>query len=77
MGETYALVDGVEICEINISYDNTENSQFSVKLPLSDIQFSCLQENDPKLGHYMKKSLGVCTKNFICRKLYFVQVHHG
>ena len=32
--ETLALVDGVDICEINISYDNTENSQFSVKLTI-------------------------------------------
>ena len=28
VGETLALVDGVDICEINISYDNAENSQF-------------------------------------------------
>ena len=34
VGETLASVDGVDICEINISYDNAENSQFSVKLPL-------------------------------------------
>ena len=32
VGVTLALVDGVDICEINISYDNAENSQFSVKL---------------------------------------------
>ena len=49
VGETLALVDGVDICEINISYDNAENSQFSVKLPLSDTQFSCLQEKDLKI----------------------------
>ena len=35
IGEPLTLVDGVQICKINISYDNTENSQFSVKLPLS------------------------------------------
>ena len=33
VGETLASVNGVNICEINISYDNVENSQFSVKLP--------------------------------------------
>ena len=49
VGETLASVDGVDIYEINISYDNAENSQFSVKLPLSDTQFSCLQEKDPKI----------------------------
>ena len=32
VGETLASVDGVDICEINISYDNAANSQFSVKL---------------------------------------------
>ena len=49
VGETLASVDGVDICEINISYDNAENSQFSVKLPLPDTQFSCSQEKDPKI----------------------------
>ena len=39
VGETLGSVDGVDICEINISYDNAENSQFSVKLPLSDTIF--------------------------------------
>ena len=28
VSETLASVDGVDICEINISYDNAENSQF-------------------------------------------------
>ena len=49
VGEIFTLVDGVDICEINILYDNVENSQFSVKLLLSDTQFSCLQEKDPKI----------------------------
>ena len=34
VGEILALVDGVDICEINISYDNTENSQFSKKITI-------------------------------------------
>ena len=55
MGETLASVDGVDVCEINISYDNTENYQFSVKLPLYDIQFSCLQEKDPKIRSLCEK----------------------
>ena len=42
VGETLTSVDGVDVCEINILYDNAEYSQFSVKLPLSDTQFSCL-----------------------------------
>ena len=49
VGGTLALVDGVDICKINISYDNAEKSQFSVKLLLSNVQFSSLQEKDPKI----------------------------
>ena len=70
MGETLASVDGVDICEINISYNNTENSQFSVKLPLSDIQFSCLQEKDPKIRSLHEKVHGGLYKEF-----YFVENH--
>ena len=55
--------DGVEICEINISYDNAENSQFSVKLPLSDTQFS-LQEKDPKIRALHEKVHGGMYKEF-------------
>ena len=44
VGETLTSVDGVKMCGINISYDNAENSQFSMKLLLIDTQFSCLQE---------------------------------
>ena len=29
-------LDGVDVCEINITYDNSENSPYSVKLPLSN-----------------------------------------
>ena len=64
VGDTLALVDGVDICEINISYDNTENSQFSVKLPLSDIQFSCLQEKYPKIRSLCEKVCGGLYKEF-------------
>ena len=66
VGEPLTSVDGVQICEINISYDNAENSQFSVKLPLTDTQFSCLQEKDPKIRSLcMKRSRMDCTRNFI------------
>ena len=73
VGETLALIDGVDICEINISCDNTKNSQFSVKLPLSDTQFSCLQEKDPKIMALCKQ---VCGGVLFYWKWYFVQVHH-
>ena len=38
-----------EVCEIQITYDNPENSEFSVKLPLEDDIFTSLQGNDPKI----------------------------
>ena len=41
--------DGVNVCEINITYDNSENSLYSVKLPLSNEKFSCLQDKDLKV----------------------------
>ena len=38
-----------EVCEIQITYDNPENSEFSVELPLEDDKFASLQGNDPKI----------------------------
>ena len=64
VGETLASVDGLDICEINISYNNAENSQFSVKLPLSDTQFSCLQEKDPKIRMLHEKVQGSIYSDF-------------
>ena len=32
-----------EVCEIQITYDNPENSEFSVELPLEDSTFASLQ----------------------------------
>ena len=68
VGETLTLVDGVDICEINISYDNAENSQFSVKLPLSNVQFSCLQEKDPNIWDLQKK-----VQEGMYSEYYFIQ----
>ena len=68
VGETLALVDSVDICEINISYDNAEYSQFSVKLPLSNVQFSCLQEKDLKIWELCKK-----VQDGMYGEYYFVQ----
>ena len=68
MGETLASVDCVAICKINISYDNAENSQFSVKLPLSNVQFSCLQEKDSKVRELCKK-----VQNGMYSEYYFMQ----
>ena len=68
VGEILASVDGVDICEINISYDNAENSQFSIKLLLSDRQFSCLQEIVPKIRTLHEKVCGGMYKEF-----YFIE----
>ena len=68
VGETLASVDGVDICEINISYDNAENSQFSVKLPLSDTQFFCLQEKDPKIRALHEK-----VSDGLYKEFYFIE----
>ena len=64
VGETLTSVDGVKICKINISYDNEENSQFSMKLLLTDTQFSCLQEKDPKIRSLHEKVLNGLYKEF-------------
>ena len=44
-----ASVDGVDVCEINITYDNDENSPNSVEMPLSNEKFSHLQMTDEKI----------------------------
>ena len=56
VGEKLATVDDVDICEINITYDNPENSEFSVQLPLSNEKFVCLQEKDAKFTNCRRKS---------------------
>ena len=56
VGENLALVDGVDVSEINIMYDNSKNSDFSIKLPLPDDKFACLQENDGKV-HVLKEKV--------------------
>ena len=44
-----------EVCEIQITYDNPENSEFSVELPLEDSIFASLQGNDPKIRDLCQK----------------------
>ena len=47
-----------EVCEIQITYDNSENSEFSVELPLEDDKFASLQGNDPKIQDLCDKVIG-------------------
>ena len=53
--EIITSLDGVTVCEINITYDNSENSPYSVKLPLSNEKFSCLQDKDLKVRQLKQK----------------------
>ena len=53
--EVITSLGGVDICEINITYNNSENSPYSVKLPLSNEKFSCLQDKDLKVGQLKQK----------------------
>ena len=39
----------IDVCEIQITYDNPKNSELSVELPLEDEKFISLQEQDPKI----------------------------
>ena len=49
MHKKLASVDGVDVCEISITYDNDENSPNSIKMPLSNKKFSQLQVGDEKI----------------------------
>ena len=51
VAEKLASVDGVDVCEceINITYDNDENSPNSVEMPLSNKKFSQLQMEAEKI----------------------------
>ena len=44
-----------EVCEIQITYDNPENSELLVEFPLEDDKFITLQENDPKIWELCEK----------------------
>ena len=45
----------MDVCEIQIMYDNEENSEFLVELPLEDTKFVSLQEQDPKIWELWDK----------------------
>ena len=55
LGGKLASVYGVDICEINITYANPENSQFSIQLSLSSEKFAWLQEKDMKIWQLWEK----------------------
>ena len=41
--------EGFDVCEIQITYDNDKDLEFSVELPLDDAKFIFLQEQDLKI----------------------------
>ena len=49
MQKKLASVDGVDVCEISITYDNGKNLPNSVEMPLSDEKFFQLQIRDEKI----------------------------
>ena len=59
-----------EVCKIQITYDNPENSEFSVELPLEDDTFASLQGNDLKSSGSSchKVEEGANTVSFILLK---------
>ena len=47
--------EGIDMCEIQITCDNEDNSKFLIELPLKDTKFVSLQEQDPKIQNYRIK----------------------
>ena len=68
-------LDGINVCEVNITYDNSENSPYLVKLPLSNEKFSCLQDKDLKVRQLKQKVIqGQYAQFYFIKKRYFIQV---
>ena len=64
--------DGGNVCEINITYDNLENSPYSVKLPLSNEKFSCLQDKDLKVRQLKQKVIqGQYAQFYFIKKVFY------
>ena len=60
--------EGMNVCEIQITYNNDKNLGFSVELPLEDSKFVCLQEQDPKIQELWDKVKGGITMTSISLK---------
>ena len=78
--EVITSLDGVNVCEINITYDNSENSPYSVKLPLSNEKISFLQDKDLKVRQLKQKVIkGQYAQFYFIKKgvLYTSMVDNG
>ena len=53
--EILTSLEVVNVCKTKITYDNLENSPYSVKLLLSNEKFSCLQDKDLKVSQLKQK----------------------
>ena len=62
----HEVIGGKEfsVCEIQITYDNPENSEFLFELPLDDEKFVSLQEQDPKIQELWEKLKNGMYKEF-------------
>ena len=69
--EKLASVDWVDICEINITYDNPKNSQFSMELSLTNEQLTCFPEKDLKIWQLQEK-----VKNGLYADFYFIKMNY-
>ena len=64
VAEKLASVDGVDVCEINITYDNDENSPNSVEMPLSNKNFLSYRWETRKLRTSESESTMVNIQTF-------------
>ena len=60
-----------DVCEIQIMYDNPENLEFLVELPLEEEKFVSLQEQDPKIQELQDKVIKGITMNSTLSKIMF------
>ena len=56
--------EGFDVCEIQITYDNSKNSELLVELPQEDEKFASLQEKDPKIWELHDKVEGGAVRSF-------------
>ena len=77
VAEKLASVDGVDVCEINITYNNDKNSPNSVEMPLPNKKFSQLQMGDEKIKEPKSQSQQWRIYRLLQnQKRYFIQNDH-
>ena len=71
--EILISLDGIDVCEVNITYDNLENSPYSVKLPCLMKKFSCLQDKDLKVRQAQTEGhpRTIHTSFILLKKVYY------